>query len=142
MIWGTLALAFAAAFTGASFYVNWVEQPARLELDDQALLSEWGPSDSRGVALLAALALARGDRRLRRLFRDAGRALGVRRARHHRQLALRVFRHGAARQPDPVAARRRRRRGARARSPVGPCRIGPDGDRRSSPCVMFLLGWI
>jgi Domain of unknown function (DUF1772) len=57
MIWGTLALAFAAAFTGASFYVNWVEQPARLRLDDQALLSEWGPSDSRGVSLLIALAL-------------------------------------------------------------------------------------
>ena len=57
MIWGTFALAFAAAFTGASFYVNWVEQPARLALDDQALLSEWGPSDSRGVALLAAYAL-------------------------------------------------------------------------------------
>ena len=58
MIWGTFALVFAAAFTGASFYVNWVEQPARLALDDQALLSEWGPSDSRGVALLAAYALA------------------------------------------------------------------------------------
>jgi Domain of unknown function (DUF1772) len=57
MISGTLALAFAAAFTGASFYVNWVEQPARLKLDDAALLSEWGPSDSRGVALLGALAL-------------------------------------------------------------------------------------
>ena len=57
MISGTLALAFAAAFTGASFYVNWVEQPARLKLDDAALLSEWGPSDSRGVFLLSALAL-------------------------------------------------------------------------------------
>jgi Domain of unknown function (DUF1772) len=57
MIWGTFALAFAAAFTGASFYVNWVEQPARLALDDAALLSEWGPSDSRGVLLLAVFAL-------------------------------------------------------------------------------------
>jgi Domain of unknown function (DUF1772) len=57
MIWGTFALAFAAAFTGASFYVNWVEQPARLKLDDAALLNEWGPSDSRGVSLLIALAL-------------------------------------------------------------------------------------
>jgi Domain of unknown function (DUF1772) len=57
MIWGTFALAFAAAFTGASFYVNWVEQPARLKLEDEALLSEWGPSDSRGVSLLAAYAL-------------------------------------------------------------------------------------
>jgi Domain of unknown function (DUF1772) len=54
---GTLALALAAAFSGASFYVNWVEQPARLALDEEALLSEWGPSDSRAVALLAALAL-------------------------------------------------------------------------------------
>jgi Domain of unknown function (DUF1772) len=58
MIWGTFALAFAAAFTGASLYVNWVEQPARLKLEDEALLSEWGPSDSRGVSLLAAYALA------------------------------------------------------------------------------------
>ncbi|HTZ66680.1 MAG TPA: DUF1772 domain-containing protein [Roseiarcus sp.] len=57
MSWGMLALAFAAAFTGASFYVNWVEQPARLKLDDEALLSEWGPSDSRGVSLLAVFAL-------------------------------------------------------------------------------------
>jgi hypothetical protein len=57
MIWGTFALAFAAAFTGASFYVNWVEQPARLKLEEPALLSEWSPSDSRGVSLLAALAL-------------------------------------------------------------------------------------
>src|ERR1700733_14550074 len=57
MIWGTFALAFAAAFTGASLYVNWVEQPARLKLDEEALLSEWGPSDSRGVTLLASVAL-------------------------------------------------------------------------------------
>ncbi len=57
MISGTLALALAAAFTGASFYVYWGEQPARLALDEEALLSEWGPSDSRAVALLAALAL-------------------------------------------------------------------------------------
>src|SRR5258708_15866618 len=57
MISGTLALAFAAALPGASFYVKWVERPARLKLDDAALLSEWGPSDSRGVSLLIALAL-------------------------------------------------------------------------------------
>ena len=54
---GSLALAFAAALSGASLYVNAVEQPARLALEDQALLNEWGPSDQRGVALMAGLAL-------------------------------------------------------------------------------------
>jgi len=58
MIWGYVALAFGAAFAGAAIYVSWVEQPARLALDEEALLREWGPSDSRGVALLLAFALA------------------------------------------------------------------------------------
>jgi hypothetical protein len=57
MVSGLIALAFAAAFAGAAVYVSWVEQPARMALDDKALLSEWGPSDSRGVALLAGFAL-------------------------------------------------------------------------------------
>lgn len=54
---GSLALAFASALAGAGLYVNGVEQPARLALDDEAMLKEWGPSDRRGVALMAGLAL-------------------------------------------------------------------------------------
>ena len=49
---GSLALAFASALSGTAVYVNIVEQPARLALEDQALLNEWGPSDQRGVALM------------------------------------------------------------------------------------------
>lgn len=54
---GTFALCFASALAGVGLYVNAVEHPARLALDDAAMLNEWGPSDRRGVALMAALAL-------------------------------------------------------------------------------------
>jgi hypothetical protein len=56
MIIGSLALAAAGAFTGASVYVNFAEQPARLELSDDALIKEWEPSDHRGFIVLAGLA--------------------------------------------------------------------------------------
>lgn len=60
MIFGSLALAAAGAFTGASLYLNYVEQPARMKLGDDALIKEWEPSDHRGFIVLAGLAIAAG----------------------------------------------------------------------------------
>ncbi len=55
---GLLALVAASGFSGATLYINLVEQPARLAVGGRAMIGEWVPSNRRGVVMLSILALA------------------------------------------------------------------------------------
>lgn len=60
MLAGPTALILASTFSGAAYYVNEVEQPARLSLNNSSLLAEWKLSYARGTRMQASLAALSG----------------------------------------------------------------------------------
>ena len=60
MFSGPFALALAAFFAGAAVYISFIEQPARLLLDNRSLLIEWQHSYPAGMKMQGTLAIVAG----------------------------------------------------------------------------------
>jgi hypothetical protein len=60
MLIGLAALVLATLFTGGALYITLVEHPARLGLDDRALLAQWQPSYKAALPIQAGLAVLGG----------------------------------------------------------------------------------
>lgn len=54
---GLYAFAVGAAFLGATTYIGFVEQPARLALGTRSMVREWIQSNRRGVLMLSVVAV-------------------------------------------------------------------------------------
>jgi uncharacterized membrane protein len=57
VIAGLIAFLMSALFTGAAVYVSFVEQPARLMLEDKPALEQFKPAYRAGAAMQGSLAL-------------------------------------------------------------------------------------
>ena len=88
MLTGQLALLTAALFAGAALYVSVAEQPARLLLDDRALLDRMEARLQKRLHLAAPLAVVGCLLGLAAWWRGGHAGWLVRCVAHDRQLAL------------------------------------------------------
>jgi hypothetical protein len=67
-----IALVAASLFTGAAAYISLVEHPARLVLEDGALLAQWKPSYDRALPIQSGLAIVGGLAGIAAGYQSAG----------------------------------------------------------------------
>ena len=117
---GSLGLALAAFFAGAAVYVSFVEQPARLLLDNRSLLVEWQNTYPAGMRMQGTLAIVAGLAGIWTAWVVARLALAARRRADARQLALHAHRaHADQPRADGARAGRGERLQPRADRAVG-----------------------